>query len=86
MAGREVSVTETGPRTPLRYTGRSRTVTRQLVSGSAECRVHRTEAAQALNMSGISGFKGSRVQIPPSRQLLQVRGHITSPVSGLKIF
>jgi hypothetical protein len=24
-------------------------------------------------------------QIPPSRQLLQVRGHITSLVSGLKI-
>jgi len=32
------------------------------------------------------GVKGSRVQIPPSRQKLQVRGHITSPVSGLKIF
>ena len=28
------------------------------------------------------GVKGSRVQIPPSRQLLQVRGHITRLVSG----
>jgi len=36
-------------------------------------------------MSAFLGVKGSRVQIPPSRQLLQVRGHFTSQVSGLKI-
>jgi len=36
-------------------------------------------------MGAFLGVKGSRVQIPPSRQLLQVRGNITSLVSGLKI-
>jgi len=36
--------------------------------------------------SNVLGVKGSRVQIPPSRQLLQVRGNFTGQVGGLKIF